>query len=199
MAGAGARPRGATDPPGELKEGARTLPPPAPRTPPRALSASTYLTSLRAAAVAAAPSHQRTLPRPPLRRPRPRSPGPAFRSTSREKSWPTEGPRRPRAAHPQRAYTLNAPAPSALRPCPPQPVPCGAVFTTRDRSRPPGTWNPTPFPSSQSHSARSDVDSASSGWARGVAGGSRRPSAAPVTCSYAALGVFRLVRKPLRL
>lgn len=91
------------------------------------------------------PWDQQTLPRPPLRRPRPRRRRPASCSSSREKSGPAEGPRR------QRSAPLDAPAPSAP-PGPPQPVPCGAVFTARSGPAP-GLREPRPFPSSQSRAA----------------------------------------------
>lgn len=143
---AGARPRAVPDLPSGLREQGPT-PPAAPHAARLHPGASTpapltpRAPHLAAAAAAAAALRSRTLQRPPLRRPRPRPRlrSPASRSSSREKSWPAEGPRRPRGARPQRACALRTSA---------RPSPASAmwrrIYDPRwARPRPPGA--PPPF------------------------------------------------------
>lgn len=138
---AGARPRAAPDLPCGLREQGPTPPaaPPHRAPPPRRPSLRAPLTPRAphlAAAAAAAALRPRTLQRPPLRRPRPRPRlrSPASPSSSREKSWPAEGPRRPGGARPQRACALRTSA---------RPSPASAmwrrIYDPRwARPRPPG-------------------------------------------------------------
>lgn len=126
--------RGRGGPTGGLREGAGTRPPPAPcparRPAPRApLFTSPHLVVFFVAAAAAARRPSRGPPPPPAPPPALGAPPPSPRLAR------SRGPRRGQGG--RGAPALNAPALSAPRPRPPQPVPCGAVFTTRDRPRPP--------------------------------------------------------------
>lgn len=154
--GAGTRPGAAPDPPRRL----RRQDPPRRRDPRPAPLASPHLTarpSSRPASLASAraplASPRAPLASPPLTshrssrlhhltnggpsRGRP-STGPAPRPSSREKSRPTERPRRPRITP---SVRLRPPH----RPGPPQPVPCGAVFTAGNGPAP-GRGEPRPLP-----------------------------------------------------
>lgn len=123
---------------------------------------SPHFTSPRVAAAASPPADPPEAVPPPAPPPGARSP--AFSSTSREKSRPTEGPRRPRGARLQCACALRTPPP---------PSATSAVWRriyNPSSAPPPGAGSPPPLPSSQSRSAgsSSSVGPASSGWARGV-------------------------------
>lgn len=100
---------------------------PAPRPRPHPRPSSKYLAAPTAAASRLTEPSEAE-PRPGLGAPPPVS--------SREKSSP--GPRRPRTPPMQCACALRIPP----HPC--QPLPCGAVFTASDRSRPPTTGSPAP-------------------------------------------------------
>lgn len=97
---------------------------------PRAPLASPPLTSHRSSRLHHLPNGGPSRGRP--------STGPAPRPSSREKSRPTERPRRPR-------ITLSVRLRPPHRPGPPQPVPCGAVFTAGNGPAP-GRGEPRPLP-----------------------------------------------------
>lgn len=111
------------DPPAAPPPRAARRPAPRPRAP--------QLTSphLVVVVVLQPPPHGPSRGRPSSAGPAPGARSPASRSTSREKSRPTEGPRR-------LPPSMRLRPPHSAVP-PPKPVPCGAVFTTLDRPRPP--------------------------------------------------------------
>lgn len=185
----GSSARGRRGPAGGLRAGAgparRPVPhaasPPALRAPPLT---SPHLVAAAAASPSADPPE--AAPPPPAPPPEPGAPPPASRLAR------NGGPRRGHGG--RGAPALNAPAPSAPRP--PQPVPCGAVFTTRDRPRPPApAARPLPQLPIQFCGPRR--------WLRlqrlcreACAGRGLEPGAVPLICAYGAPAVCAARSRP---
>lgn len=186
--GAGARPGAAPDLPRRLRgqdqprlAGATPVPRPSPhltlhpssRRSPHLARPSRPLASPHLAPQLAPPTprDRRRLSRPPLHRPRP------LLLLSREVTA-AEGPGRPNRTPTQCACAFRT------APGPPQPLPCGAVFTARSDPAP-GRREPRPLPSSQSCAAgrsRPARCCSRSGYTRPAPAVSRTGSRAATAC-----------------